>query len=97
MNDEEQQDEGYNHSIKLMLIGGLLMLVCIVGGNKLIYFHLNLQTENQARIINNLIKVEASAFKINSYAELALTWFFVVTATFGLITVIYRLVKTWSN
>ncbi len=97
MNDEEQQDEGYNHSIKLMLIGGLLMLVCIVGGNKLIYFHLNLQTENQAKLINNLIKVESGAFKINSYAELALTWFFVITATIGLITVIYRLVKTWSN
>ncbi len=96
MIEEQQQDEGFDESVRLMLFGGLLLLVCIVGGNKLIYHHFMPQPEKQAAL-NGLIDVESSVFRMHSYPELYLTWGFFIISVIGLISIIHRLVKTWNH
>jgi hypothetical protein len=96
--DSQNQDsntEGFLVSFNLMVIGGLLMLGCIVSVNKLINHHLHKYWEEEGGILTSIGKFEADAFRISSLSELYLTWFFFLFFLVGLILVIVKLVKTW--
>ncbi|MBC7382302.1 MAG: hypothetical protein H7296_04815 [Bacteroidia bacterium] len=95
--NEEEHDPAFTQSVKLMLFGGLLMLACIVGGNKLINFHSGTLSGDQIKKVNIFAQLQSPAFRINSYTELYLTWLFFVIISIGLVLVIHRLVKTWDH
>jgi uncharacterized membrane protein AbrB (regulator of aidB expression) len=80
-----------------MLIGGLLLLGCIVSLNKLIIHHLHKYWEEAGGILSSIGKFEADAFRISSLSELYLTWFSFLFFMLGLILVIVKLVKTWRS
>ncbi len=96
--DSQNQDsntEGFLVSFNLMLIGGLLLLGCIVSLNKLINHHLHKYGEEVGGILTSIGKFEADTFKISSLSELYITWFSFLFFLVGVILVIVKLVKTW--
>lgn len=96
--DSQNQDsktEGFLISFNLMLIGGLLLLGCIVSLNKLLHHHLHQYWEKAGGFLNAIGKFEAETFRIATASELYLTWFSFLFFLIGLILVMIKLVKTW--
>ncbi len=90
-------ETGFLQSIKLMLVGGLLLLALIVATNKLIIYYLYGAANFPNNWLGNLAQTEAKVFAMASRGDLYLTWFAFVLCLPALIAVMVKLVKTWSD
>ncbi len=97
MNNSDPNDSGFFESIKLMLFGGLLLLACIIGANKLFIHYVNLYWEKRTDILLSFSHFQNQAFQIQSLTELYITWIMMLFSLSGLVIVIFKLVKTWTQ
>lgn len=95
--EDEHKQAGFLQSINLMLLGGLLLLAAIVAANKLLIHYLYANASLPNNWLGNLAKTESKTFSIVSSTELYLTWFALLMAGIGLVSVLIKLVKTWQD
>jgi hypothetical protein len=96
-NPSEKKDPGFQFSLNLMVIGGTLLLCWIISLNKLVIHYFSSKLDLNSRQLYKINVMERETFQIFSERELYFTWLSFSLSLIGLITVIYKLVKTWRQ
>jgi hypothetical protein len=93
---QQKNDPGFLFSLNLMLFGGTLLLFVIITLNKLFIHYLSDSLDQSRGILYSINVMESDTFRINSIAELYLTWFAFIVSLISLIIIIHKLAKTWK-
>ena len=94
MNEEEEFDAGFELSVKLMMLGILMLLAILMGVNKLFLYYSRIFGFDNS---TGFFEIENASFLMRSYTELYFTWVITLITLFALIHIIFRLIKSWND